>query len=125
MNPTRIIGLILIGCVVIWAAASYRADRAVAPPNLDPSGRAEWYYFASEYNQAAQLYRQALAEGLDEEKTKDAYFKVARSLHEGGQYREAITAYEAFMRLYPTSEEANRSQGHIEWIRQNKGITSD
>jgi len=124
MNPARLIGLVLIGCVVLWAIASYRAERAVAPP-LDPYGRAEWYYFASEYDEAAKAYREALAQGLDETKTRDALFKIARSLHQGGRYRDAVGAYENFIRQYPTSDEANRAQGHVEWIRQNRGISSD
>lgn len=97
-------------------------DRAVSP-SLGPYARAEWHYFASEYAEAAEAYRQALANGLDEAKTKDAYFKTARSLHQGGRYREAVGAYEDFIRRYPTSDEANRAQGHIELIRQNRALS--
>lgn len=124
MNVKRFVLYGIVGCIAVWVLASYRANKAVAPP-LDPFGRAEWYYFASEYEDAAAAYQEALRIGLDEPKAKDARFKWARSLHEGGKYHQALSAYDDFIRRYPTSDEANRAQGHIEWIRQNKGISND
>ena len=121
MTTKRIILAMAVLCVGAWVLASYRAQRAVAPP-LDPYGRGEWYYLASEFEEAVKHYKEALVNGLDEATEKDARFKVARCYHEAGQYREAIAAYEEFRRRYPQSEEGNRAEGHMEWIRQNHGI---
>jgi outer membrane protein assembly factor BamD (BamD/ComL family) len=121
MTVRRVILLLIVGSLGVWVLASYRAQRPVAPP-LDPYGRGEWYYLASQYDEAVAAYHDAIRGEMDEAKERDARFKIARSYHQGGRYAQALSAYEDFMRRYPHSDEANRAQGHIEWIRQNRGL---
>lgn len=114
--------IVVIGSIAAWAALSYWGGRAAAPPG-DPYSQAEWYYFATEYEEAINHYREALKdEGLEESKARNAYFKVADCLEKIGRYPQAIQAYQEAIRKFPQSREANHAQGEIERIKLNHGI---
>ena len=121
MRAQRIITVLLVLSLALWVLLDSWGAAQSAPP-VDAFGRGEWFFMKSEHESAVYAYRTALKEGLEEPRAKEALFKIARSLHEGGRYVEAIDAYQKFIRKYPQTDEANRAQGFMEWIQQNQDI---
>jgi tetratricopeptide (TPR) repeat protein len=117
MNWKKWALIALVGVLGFGTVRSYVTDKPLTPPIGDRFAQAEYFYFASHYEEAVKAYREALEEGLSEPRAKSAYFKIGSCLHKSGHYHEAIQAYQDAIRRYPQSEEANYAGGEIERIK--------
>jgi hypothetical protein len=76
MTVRRVILLLIVGSLGVWVLASYRAQRPVAPP-LDPYGRGEWYYLASQYDEAVAAYHDAIRSEMPASRSRAATTRAA------------------------------------------------
>ena len=128
----RLIGLVAVWyrpvlavvlCVVLLFVWGYRRSKPSAAPAADAYTQADLYYMSSQYPEAVDAFGKALTQGgLDDERLRTAYVKLALSLEKLDRYDDAIKSYQEVIRRFPTSEEANHAQADVERIKLHHGL---